>query len=139
MKKINKKYFANPKKYIPYGVYCGNCPFHDMDGSLPIQENGYCHYLHKSDYDINNEGGGFINCKTGEKLHFDYLPYGGLLWDGCKECGIKDYDFVCMDCDNRGALNEIDKNKPFIAYCSIKEKEVDCEQDYCDKFKHEEE
>ena len=73
MKKIEKKYFENPEKYIPKGLYCYNekqvCPFYDKDPNKPKQENGYCHYLKIGDW---------------EQEHLS------LLWDMCKECDIND-------------------------------------------------
>lgn len=98
MKTINEKYFINPKQYIPEGIYCSGCPFHDIDETLPVQENGYCHYLKKSDVDINSEGSTIVDMKTGVKTELDYYPFGGLLWDGCKECEVKTYERWCFDC-----------------------------------------
>jgi len=70
------------KKIIPHGPYCyerldpkndgkklkiiGKCPYWTLRDDKPDQENGYCTYLKKGDWDI---------------------PGGGLLWDMCKECG----------------------------------------------------
>ena len=68
MKQINKKLLENPKQHIPKGAYCydnnGDCSFWDMDESKPHQENGYCHYLKKGDWDINSEGGIIVDMKT---------------------------------------------------------------------------
>ena len=66
------------EKLIPEGSYCYGshngvltpCPFHDMIPNFPKQENGYCHYLKGGDF----QGGSL-----------------GLLWDSCKECGVKEY------------------------------------------------
>ena len=81
MKRINQKYFKDPKKYIPYGCYCYDvvegtnefgipntfpCPFWRVDKYKPKQENGYCGFL----------GVG------------DWMTAGGMLWDQCKECDI---------------------------------------------------
>lgn len=58
---------------VPRGPYCydaaGLCPFWGMDRSRPAQENGYCALLGEGDADSE----GF-----------------SLLWDQCKECGIRD-------------------------------------------------
>jgi len=76
------------------------CPFWEKKSELPIQENGYCHYLGKSDYELNEEynstpitmwcAGETKENITIEKefgsLHFP----SSLLWDQCKECGIND-------------------------------------------------
>lgn len=53
------------KKYRP-------CPYWSIKEDLPPQENGYCKYLKVSDHDM------------------DWI---GLLWDQCKECGIKDNEY----------------------------------------------
>ncbi len=75
--KINKHIIKNPERYIPKGMYCyirnDNekiiCPFWDIDKTKPEQENGYCYYLKKGDWE--NEG-------------------FNLLWDQCKECGVNE-------------------------------------------------
>ncbi len=98
MKQIDQKYFENPEQYIPYGDYCYTykdnnyiyCPFIDKDESLPEHENGYCHYLRKSDYDFNREDKStLIDMKTGEKYEVEGFPMS-YLWDHCKECGVKE-------------------------------------------------
>lgn len=43
------------------------CPFWDRIESFPKQSNGFCHFM-----------------KSGDDAQ------GGLLWDMCKECGIKE-------------------------------------------------
>jgi len=81
---------------IPPGPYCyysykgPTCPFWDKDDSKPYQENGYCHYLQRGDWE-NNDEKEYINVKTGEKQTANQigLPLS-LLWDQCKECGIND-------------------------------------------------
>jgi len=55
---------------IPDGIYCYDdrvCPYLDYDDSREDQDNGYCWYMNKGDWDIGL----------------------GLLWDSCKECGVK--------------------------------------------------
>ena len=96
-------------------MYCydssGACPFWDRKpGQYPSQEDGYCHFLGKSDWDINEESQGSVvlsynpsdrslEGKTVEELyHFNdhidkvsgkHLHFGtSLIWDQCKECGI---------------------------------------------------
>lgn len=58
---------------IPKGMYCydenGTCPYWDLIEDKPEQLNGYCRYLEIGDWMERS---------------------GGLLWDQCKECGIKD-------------------------------------------------
>ena len=56
----------NPEKYIPGGIYCDGCPFHSRVPFRRYQENGWCWYMKKGDVELG----------------------WGLLWDGCKECGI---------------------------------------------------
>ena len=57
---------------IPRGLYCQgmdyNCPFWFLQRGEEPQNNGYCSYLKKGDWQIE---------------------YSSLLWDGCKECGRK--------------------------------------------------
>jgi len=65
--------------FIPEGTYCYHrndigvyrvCPFLDVIQHFPKQNNGFCHYLKSGDF-------------SGKGL--------GLLWDSCKECGVKEY------------------------------------------------
>lgn len=57
---------------IPKGHYCyddkGTCPYWDIDNTKLYQENGYCNYLGKGDWDLDLS----------------------LLWDMVKECRIND-------------------------------------------------
>ena len=70
-------------KFIPKGEYCyghivlddgfvarPTCPFWDTLPEFPKQNNGYCHYLKRGDWQAKGVS---------------------LLWDSCKECGIN-YD-----------------------------------------------
>jgi hypothetical protein len=64
---------------IPEGAYCytiagplkdgrlpiKKCPYWSIDSRRPKQENGYCSFLGKGDWELSI----------------------GLLWDQCKECG----------------------------------------------------
>ena len=71
------RWWFKPKKYgedkdeslIPEGMYCydGNytCPYWGKKKPYDSQENGYCDFIEKGDWEIN-----------------------GLLWDQCKSCGI---------------------------------------------------
>ena len=45
------------------------------------------------DYEINHDDSReFLNVKTGEVDTASEMPFGvGLLWDQCKECGLKPY------------------------------------------------
>lgn len=58
--------------YIPKGIYCYDkkiCPFWHKRKGFPHQESGYCDYLRCGDAGYNS------------KVF--------LLWDQCKECGIR--------------------------------------------------
>jgi hypothetical protein len=70
---------------IPAGFYCHEkftfneetkrcsakpCPYWGINDNYPHQENGYCRFLNRGDWED------------------DHI---GLLWDQVKECGIKDY------------------------------------------------
>ena len=74
------------KKWIPRNTrYCGNCKWRSLSSKLPAYENGFCKYLEKSDYQLN---------EIYNKDSVDIFPYidlhfpTSLLWDGCKECDI---------------------------------------------------
>ena len=58
-------------KKIPKGGYCydkkGICPYWTLDPNHPEQDNGYCSFLKKGDWQT-----------------------GGYLWDQIKECEIND-------------------------------------------------
>lgn len=59
---------------IPKGFYCyginGTCPYWHLNPLRGEQNNGYCSYLKRGDWDENNTS---------------------LLWDQIKECNINDY------------------------------------------------
>ena len=85
---------------IPRGYYCHFndmskiCRYWSLRDDLPYQENGYCAFLGKSDWDINEE------CGTIEVTHFRQNPHRethktiesahefivSLLSDQCKAC-----------------------------------------------------
>ena len=69
------------------------CPYWDNIEGLHYQESGYCHWLERGDHDINNdEAIELKNVKTGEITKAPDMPFGiGLLWDKCKECGLRPY------------------------------------------------
>jgi len=65
---------------IPKGFYCYTrlkngklkiCPYWSKNNSKPKQNNGYCAYLEKGDW--------------------EYSKGITLLWDMCKMCGINEY------------------------------------------------
>ena len=89
------------KRLIPYGDYCysdkGKCPYWAIRKGKPKMNNGYCSFIEKGDWEINAERIMVVNKKvkgkwkevdrgTGDKLGMII----GLLWDQCKECGIKE-------------------------------------------------
>lgn len=134
-------YLKLPEKYIPDGMYCYDkevCPFWDSKpGEYPKQEDGYCHYLGKSDWDINHEheddivivhshkgdeigkplkeiyGDPGIDSVSGKQIHFP----SSLIWDQCKECGINyedpdDVEYVTLEVDvDSSLLKSIKGNK----------------------------
>lgn len=87
---------------IPKGDYCYayidtkymKCPYWSIIKELPEQENGYCSYLEKSDYDLNEDKGiAEWKNKDGEVTMITQPHEIGLslLWDQCKECGLNYY------------------------------------------------
>jgi hypothetical protein len=127
-----------PEKYIPEGMYCYNsrglCPFWDKKpGQYPTQEDGYCHFLGKSDWELNEESQGSVvlvhypadrslEGKSVEEIyhyndHIDpvsgkHLHFGtSLIWDQCKECGInmddpEDVEYQILDVDESSTFIE---------------------------------
>lgn len=93
---------------IPKGIYCHGdltkdengeyknyyiCPYWSVDKTKPEQENGYCSYLEKGDWDLNIEAEIVqVDTKTGEKGKViskpgEETPFPwSLLWDQCKAC-----------------------------------------------------
>jgi len=95
------------RKLIPRGMYCykeikktkngykriGICPYWFIKKDRPKQENGYCAYLKKGDWDLNKEKhkeGKWTDGK-GNPIEppKEVLPLS-LLWDMVKECGINE-------------------------------------------------
>jgi hypothetical protein len=83
------------KKLIPKGYYCydkkGVCPYWLVDFNRPKQENGYCDYLRKSDWDLNEKRGKMKWCDRKGKVVEITKPHeipNSLLWDQVKECGV---------------------------------------------------
>lgn len=102
-------------QYIPQGVYCYNkygiCPFWEKKQNMyPHHEDGFCYFLNKSDWDINEELNKSLkivydkdNILTGltvnsleEQTNID--PISGkkihqvtsLMWNKVKSCDIND-------------------------------------------------
>jgi len=81
---------------IPKGDYCDGCPYwvpNYDDIEIGDRTIAYCKYLKKSDVDIWEERKDNIWTEqiSGKKTKGEDLPpsFSTLLWDGCKECGIK--------------------------------------------------
>jgi hypothetical protein len=97
------------KKLIPKGLYCYSgscapgsktfklCPYWSSKKNRPEQENGYCSYLGKGDWEINREkkiviarvhqkDGSYKEVK--EKYGPDRPSFFGILFDMCKECSV---------------------------------------------------
>ena len=87
------------KSNIPKGMYCydqdGVCPYWSINKDLPEQENGYCSFLDKSDYQRNEELGE-IQWQNGKgeitRISIPHEIPMSLIWDQVKECGINDDD-----------------------------------------------
>ena len=97
------------KKLIPQGYYCYTgklktnekiCPYWKKISSKNIQENGFCEYLGKGDYEINREERiDILHCKNKNsrwsikkiKVNKDNpaVLNISLLWDKVKMCNIK--------------------------------------------------
>jgi hypothetical protein len=106
MLKINKAPKIKDESFIPDGMYCHGmgsdneyiCPYWDFDDERPHQENGYCHFMEKGDWNINTEGEQhiayskdhpeWVDDKVSDHPELPQIGWG-LLWDQCKECGIK--------------------------------------------------
>jgi len=84
------------KKYpeIPDGLYCYTyidehryvCPYHKYRKGYGTQEDGYCEFLKKGDYELNRELE-YVEEKTGDRKTANELGLPlSLLWDMCKMC-----------------------------------------------------
>ena len=79
---------------IPKGYYCDDCPFYFQDATKPEQENGYCSYLGKGDWDINAEYPVMLEIQRRQSdgsfrkefVNKNELMPLSLLFDGVKEC-----------------------------------------------------
>lgn len=107
---MEKKYPKEVLDKIPKGLYCHGdfvvnkknpsvystpymCPFWFSVEGKGKQENGYCVLLGKGDWDLNSEVQ-WVPLKGGKEGKFQSakeirLPMS-LLWDQCKECGLKE-------------------------------------------------
>lgn len=80
---------------IPNGIYCvtGNykCPYWRLRPNYPEHECGYCDFLEKGDWEINEEHGKIEWQNKDNKVVQITEPHEipvSLLWDACKECDI---------------------------------------------------
>lgn len=82
-------WFRIPRGYYCYGKHRKPCPFWSVDKTKPEQENGYCSYLGRGDWELNEEKRWFTDddptLRSGHEIG---IPMS-LLWDQCKECHIK--------------------------------------------------
>ena len=96
---------------IPKGMYCDDedgkvCPFWSLLLELPEYENGYCAYLGKSDWDLNEDidkQGGckymvYETGKVGIVSAHDFCCSD--IWDKCKECEVNEEDQLIIVVDN---------------------------------------
>ena len=110
---------------IPEGLYCYTiiknkevrCPYWGIDqtpGRDP-QENGYCSYLEKSDWDLNEVKRDIsLTFKGITEVFKNTSPHelgwnDSLLWDQIKECNIKDkideeIYYTCLKCNHRHSI-----------------------------------
>jgi len=91
---------------IPKGQYCyfgsrgcRRCPYWRRIEDRPSIANGWCDYLGKGDIEIAAETEWILTHvgkdselgrKVGDRINGSDLPGSSLLWDQCKECGIKE-------------------------------------------------
>ncbi len=91
-----KETIRDPSGQNPLMVRSKVCPYWEIRRDLPRQVNGYCRYLDITDEENNNNPDSEFICTvkgTGEKriVKAPDMPFGtSLLWDQCKECGIKE-------------------------------------------------
>lgn len=82
------------KKLIPSGCYCydarGVCPYWGLLDDKPFRENGYCAYLGKSDWDLNEETGVLSNKEGDLTKETAHDLKWSLLWDKVKECDVNE-------------------------------------------------
>ena len=71
------------KRKIPRGLYCYKFTKKiKFDKDAPVYGTIYCpYYEHMSN--------GVTRCNFLDIISYEFDPYC-LIWDGCKECGIKD-------------------------------------------------
>lgn len=108
--KKNKDMFIRPEEFIPQNTYycyvyetiygkrkLRPCPFWRKLDFMPKEQNGYCHFLDKSDAEISFMRNTQANVtysknpeevgKTVSEVFGENFP-SSLLFDRCKECGV---------------------------------------------------
>jgi hypothetical protein len=63
-----------------------------LDKSKPKQENGYCKFLERGDWETNASEEKCLIDQDGEHWSPSEMPFGiGLIWDQVKCCNINEY------------------------------------------------
>ena len=70
------------RSFVPRGIYCDRCPFHQ----------------YHPDWMGGDGRPGVAGCAVLPLSVHDDSP---VLWDGCKECGINDYEDECDMLDGK--------------------------------------
>ena len=97
---MNLKNADKDTSVIPKGDYCygenGICPYWSTNPDYDEMECGYCSYIEKGDWELNDDKKWRLTYAKGEKVTDSELNsaheigmYMSLLWDQCKECGVK--------------------------------------------------
>lgn len=110
-----------PEHVIPRGIYCYEneyCPYHThrtiqtVDGDVILY---YCAFLNKFDSKCNDEDFNkllkYYDCT--EEYFWDNIATLDLLWDSCKECGIRVEDDNIYSQERQDVLDDV-YNKTFI-------------------------
>jgi len=112
---------------IPKGLYCYiivknkevKCPYWSRDDSpyREPQENGFCSYLEKGDWTLNEEKRTIeITINGVTKKYKNTSPHelgfnDSLLWDQVKECNVNDeiedekFYYTCLKCNCRHSID----------------------------------
>jgi hypothetical protein len=73
------------KKWIPYSIYCDDCPFWHSRNNYP-RNKAYCDFRGTCEDDCDT-----CNDKVSYCEFLNYYEVGDYpLGDGCKVCGIKE-------------------------------------------------
>lgn len=85
------------KKWIPKGMYCSGCRYKKYITTIKLNSHN-CKYASSCDDGMNNACWSTPenSCRhvvyKCEYLNFVDWEEETLLWDGCKECGVKDFE-----------------------------------------------